>query len=362
MVEIRELIRQIHHHIFQRVGGVRGLGLRFVAHAFALAMNRHIPHHLQEEMRAIARGSGTSFSAILMINTLDDVLNVLRRLAPHNPHLGCSSFALFGSRSRDGLLIHGRNLDYHFRGTLLDDRGEVSRLLHRHAVIFVCRPEGRAAFLSVGWPGQAGTTTAMNRHGISLGNLTSYVRGTSPDGLPTSLLYRIVMEESSNLAEVASLLNSSRRTIGNNLVVGSGQENRAALFEITRDRVEQVPPMDGLLVATNHFVSLALALRQRPFLLPHSVARWKRLKQLCDRRGISTEEALAFLGDVGRDGDVSGDNPFARVANEGTAVSVLFRPASMEMWVGTSEGPPASRGEFRLVQAAEMLGSHGRGL
>lgn len=353
--EIRLLAQQMRPYVFARVGAVRGVGLRILAQTFALAMNRHIPARLREEMRGIAQGSGVPYHEILLLNTLDDVLNVLRRLAPRSPGVGCSSFVLFGSRSHDGTLMHGRNLDYHFRGTPLADGGAVARLLHRHAVLFAYQPQGLVPFVAVGWPGVCGVTTAMNREGLSLGNLTSYVRGTSPDGMPTAVLYRTIMEQASSLGEVGGVLRRAPRTVGNNLLVGSGRENSAALFEITRDSVQEVPPADGLLVVTNHFLSPALAQRQRPFLPAHSVDRWKRLQTLCDRRGITVRDALAFLGDVGSVDEERAGHPFARVANEGTAVSVLFEPAKSRMWVAVSEGPPASRGEFREMEVGTLL-------
>ncbi len=354
--EIRSLVRQVDRLVFRKIDPVRALGLQVVARAFALAMNRHIPLHLRQEMKAVARGSGVRYSDLLLINSLDDVLNVLRRLAPRGPKLGCSSFALFGGRCGDGRLIHGRNLDYHFRGTPLDDGGAIARLLLQEATLFVYRPEGRAAFLSVGWPGMVGTTTALSQEGLSLGNLTSYLRGTTPNGVPTGILYRLVLEEASTLGEVEQILRQNRRTIGNNLMVGSGRENRAALFEITRDAVVEIAPQEGLLVATNHFVSPDLALRQQPYRMPHSITRRQRLQTLCSRPVVEMEDALALLADDGADGEGGEGSPFARIANEGTAISVLFRPGDMALWMGRGKKPPASKGEFMPIDGAALLG------
>jgi hypothetical protein len=350
--EIRFMAEQADRHVFRRVGAIRGIPLRLVAQGFALVMGRHIPPPIREEIRAMARESGVPYANLLLINTLDDVLNILRRLAPRSPHLACSSFALFGTRSSNGL-IHGRNLDYHFRGTPLDDAGAVARLLLKEATLFIYRPSGKSAFLSIGWPGMVGAITAMNLHRLSLANLTSYLRGTTPNGTPTAILYRRIMEEASCLREAEQILRSARRTIGNNLLVGSGREESAALFEITRDDVVRVPPRDGLLVATNHFVSPELARRQRPYLLAHSLERWERLHALCDRRGVGVEEALRFLADTGQGGKSA--HPLAGVANEGTAVSVLFRPADLALWLGRGKEPPASKGEFAPIDGAALL-------
>jgi hypothetical protein len=354
--EIRFLTGQLDRFIFSRIGGVKGAGLRVVAHTLAGVMNRHSPEHLRREMGAVAEGSGVGYSRLLLMNALDDVLNILRRLSPQRTSpLACSSFALFGARSWDEDLIHGRNLDYHFRGTPLDDRGEVARLLQRHAVMFVFRPRDRAGFVSISWPGVVGVTTALTGNGISLGNLTSYLRGTTPRGVPSGLLYRQIAEEATGLADVARILRASPRTVGYNLMAGSGRENSAALFEITMDTVAEVSPRDGALAATNHFVTPFLAERQRPYLLAHSVTRWKRLRSLVEREGTTLEEAMGYLADVRCNGGGECESPFARVANEGTAVSVLFRPVQMEMWVGMSEAPPASLGEFRPVDVTALL-------
>jgi len=159
-------------------------------------MYRHMPPAFREELKGLSSGSGVSHSDLLMMNTLDDLLNVLRRLAPRVPKLGCSSFALLGERCRDSAMLHGRNLDYHFRGTSLEDHGAVARLLAGQSLVFVYRPSGRAAFISIGWPGLVGVTTAINQEGLCLGNLTSYIRCNTAKGTPTSILYRTLMEES----------------------------------------------------------------------------------------------------------------------------------------------------------------------
>lgn len=350
--EIRLLIRQVDRHVFRRVDPIRRPGLRIVARTLAFILGHHIPEGLKEEIRGISLGSDTSYADLLLMNTLDDVLNILRRLVPETSSMACSSFAIFGDRTRDGELLHGRNLDYHFGRTPLDDNGAVARLLLRNTVLFAYHPADRTAFISISWPGLVGVTTAMNEAGLCLGNLTSYVRGTTPNGVPTAILYRTIVEQTTTLRNVGQLLRGARSTIGNNLIVSSGPENRAALFEITKDSVIEVAPEDGVLVATNHFVSPVLARRQRPYLLADSVRKWERLRALCGQRGIGMDGALAILADVGGGNE---SHPLARIANEGTAVSVLFHPAAGELWFGTNPEPPASVGDFRRVGTDRLL-------
>lgn len=350
--EVRFLVRQIDRHIFQRIDPIRRPGIRIVARALAFIMGSHIPENLKEEIRGISLGSGISYSDLLLLNTLDDVLNILRRFAPDVPAMACSSFAVFGERTWNGELLHGRNLDYHFGGTLLDDKGAVARLLLRKVVFFAYHPIDRAAFISISWPGMVGVTTAVNEAGLCLGNLTSYTRDATPSGVPTAILYRTIVEQAATLRDVGRLLRGARRTVGNNLIVSSGLENRAALFEITMNSIVEVAPEEGVLVATNHFVSPDLARRQRPYIVADSVRKRERLHTLCEQRGIARGGALAILADAGGGNE---SHPLARIANEGTAVSVLFRPTAGELWFGTNPEPPASAGEFKRVSIDRLL-------
>jgi hypothetical protein len=209
--------------------------------------------------------------------------------------------------------------------------------------------------VSVGWPGIVGVSTAINEEGLSLGSHTSYLAGTTPNGTPATMVYRRIAEEARSLAETEGILRGSRRTIGNNLLVSSGREHRAALYEITMDEVEEVPSESGMLLTTNHFLSPALARRQRPYLLLHSLARRERLREMCDREGIGAEEAMGFLGDVSCGPRGGKGSAFARIANEGTAVSVLFQPEEGALWMGTAPEPPASAGRFHRVGLGDLL-------
>ncbi len=350
--EIHFLARQLDRRVFQRVDPIRRPGLRIAARTLAFILGHHIPESLKEELRGISVGSDIPYADLLLMNTLDDVLNILRRLAPSMPSTACSSFVIFGDRTWNGELLHGRNLDYHFHDTPLDDNGEVARLLLQNATLFAYHPTDRASFISVAWPGIVGVTTAMNEAGICLGNLTSYLRGTTPNGVPTAILYRTIAEHASRLRDVGQLLRAARRTVGNNLLVSSGSENRAGLFEITMDSVTEVPPKDGVLIATNHFVSPVLARRQRPYVDADSVRKWERLHALSVHGRFGPDRALAILADTH---EGNGNRPLARIANEGTAVSVLFHPAAGEMWLGTNSHPPASGGEFRRLGTSKLL-------
>lgn len=358
---VQHLRRQVDQFVFRRLGRVRGTAVRAISAGLCRAMERYIPESYRQEMRGIARGSGVGYGDVLLLNCLDDVLNVFRRVAPPIRSQACSSFVLLGSRTADGRLIHGRNLDYHFRNTPLDDGGGVARLLHKWTVLFSIRPTGRAAFLSVGWPGMAGAQTSINEHGLALGNLTSYAGQVTPLAVPTGFIYRQMAEGASTLREASAILRAARRTMGNNLMVSSGRESSAALFEFLPDAVAEISPRNGFLASTNHFNSPALAHRQRHYLLPHSVDRWRRLNELLARGAVTVEEGCGFLADTTCATTEDGKKTLGVIANEGTAVSVLFRPELMELWMGVSRKPPASHGEWMRLDAASLLAGRGEG-
>ena len=221
-------------------------------------MHPNIPRELREEMRGVADGAQVPYRDILLINCFDDVLHALIQLNPllapllHHrfvkPVLGwlgapptplpapagfaCSSFVLTGEASALGTPIHGRNLDYMVNDGFVDPdeivpaRASPERRRVRGA------PERGRAFASVAWPGFVGLVTALNADGLSLACLTSTVSRETANGTPLLLLYRLIAQYASTAGRGGVAAAGTRRTIGNNLTVGSASANDARLLRV----------------------------------------------------------------------------------------------------------------------------------
>ena len=107
------------------------------------------------------------------------------------------------------------------------------------------------------------------------------------------------------------------------------------------------------MVATNHFLSQELAGLQ-PYLQPPRFPGGEGCNSSVVARSPSRRQHH-YTGGHRLRGDESSEKPFARIANDGTAISVLFEPAEMKMWLAVAAEPPVSRGEFIPIDVRALL-------
>jgi hypothetical protein len=282
--EIWSLWRACERLILQARGRARGWAIRQVLLAVARVMERYVPADLRREMRGVADGSGLAYGNVLLLNCFDDLMNNLRVVDRLAARLACSAFAAVGERAGDGSVIAGRNLDYWFRSDFAAAGYEPTVQLQRHVVVLVYEPARGQPFVSVGWPGLVNVVTAQNAAGLALACLTSPAWSERPWGTPMPFLYRHLAQHVSTLDAAEAYLRAARRTIGNNLLVASGAERGARMFELTSRQVVVRAPEDGVVAATNQFQSPALAADQAGLVTHSSPLRLARLDGLLPGR------------------------------------------------------------------------------
>jgi hypothetical protein len=198
-------------------------------------LSPHVPERFIAEMEAIARGAreagcilgAQDLRRIVTATNLDlykreERLPLLLGLTPDEMNgaiggsaMSCTMFAVWGDRTVDGKLFSLRNLDW------ISQTG-----MHRRRLVTVCRPEGRHAFVSMGYAGVIGTLAGMNEKGISLSEVGAFSVSEELDGIPWVLMGRRVLEESGSLEEGAAIINGARHTIGYNYLVADGDPAR----------------------------------------------------------------------------------------------------------------------------------------
>ncbi|MGQ9576859.1 MAG: C45 family autoproteolytic acyltransferase/hydrolase [Thermoguttaceae bacterium] len=147
----------------------------------------HIPERFLVECDALARAAGLSQEEGRYAN-----------LFPERFH--CSGVAVRGKATRDGSVLHARVLDY---------MRDID--LQTAAAVQVFMPEGRNAWMSLGYAGFVGTVTAMNDKGLAVGEMGGRGEGDW-DGTPMSFLLRDVMERASSVEQALEILRTARRT------------------------------------------------------------------------------------------------------------------------------------------------------
>lgn len=127
------------------------------------------------------------------------------------PALSCTMFAVWGDRTEDGKLYSLRNLDW------ISQTG-----LHEERLITVYRPEGRNAFVSIGYAGGVGCLAGMNEKGITLSEVGAFSTSEELDGIPWVFMARQVLEESETLADAEEIIRNTNHTLGYNYLIAAG--------------------------------------------------------------------------------------------------------------------------------------------
>jgi predicted choloylglycine hydrolase len=171
----------------------------------------YIPQDFLEEMRGLADGSGVPLRMIQRLHAVPDLYSTL-----------CASGAFHGPATKDGRLLHLRNLDWNREIGIQD-----------YAAIFAVHKEGKVPFVNIGYVSFIGALSGMNAEGISIGQIGSESRDATLEGTPMPLLLRRVLEEARDLDQAVSIVQNARRTIGCNYVFADAKEKRACAVETT---------------------------------------------------------------------------------------------------------------------------------
>jgi isopenicillin-N N-acyltransferase like protein len=284
------------------------------AHAFvsrALLENASQAH--RDEIAAFQKASGLPQDELVASQTIYDTINAF----------GCSSILVPAERSSTGGPLFGRNFDYASLG-----------LLHANDLVKVVRPEGKFAFASVSFPACFGVISGMNEHGlaIALHEVRQAADGSArfnPEGVPTLLALRQVLEECRTIEEAKTLLTKLPRTTMYNLALCD--PNGGAVLEVTTKNVI-LRKEEGINACTNHF----------------------RAKELCVDKTCQRFDSLMAK----ESGQYSIDKVFAKLdsTNQGerTFQSMVFEPKALVMHVAIEERP-STHGTLRKLDLKELF-------
>jgi predicted choloylglycine hydrolase len=211
-------------------------------------------------------------------------------------------------------------------------------VLQKFNLIVVCRPEGKHAFVSVGFPGFVGVFSGMNDQGLALalhGVFWSPDGGSTfdPEGVPCTLLLRRVLEECSTVEEAERLLRRSRHTTVLSVVLCD--RRRGLVVEVSPRKVASRDSVDGFCACTNHFrAGLNL-----------SVNVCGRYASLC--RVAQTTDKLT-LEDVARK---------LHQVNQGyqTVQTMAFEPVPLRLHVAVGQCPSSSL-PLKQLEVGSLLG------
>ncbi|RYG96229.1 hypothetical protein EON65_54730, partial [archaeon] len=150
----------------------------------------------------------------------DQLMAALEKIKNNWSGLTCSMFGVFGSRTHDGRLYTGRNLDW------VKDSG-----ISKYKLVTVHRPSNGYAHATFGWAGIWGALTGFSSQGITVHEANLESNDITFQGYPWVVRLRNVMASASNLQEALALWQSTNSTVGFNHGIGSAKDKQAVLLE-----------------------------------------------------------------------------------------------------------------------------------
>ena len=261
------------------------------------ALEEHAPT-LLEELKAMVEAGG--YEATTM-KTFEMTLN------PY-PEFGCSILAISGEHTTAGKLIFARNYDWE------SSFNEVFTLFRTY-------PKGALASLSCTdlWVGRYG---GINEAGLAIG-LTA-IPGSRRDhpGVMLHLATRWILDNCKTVKDAVNFMKKIPHVRGNNYLVADLRGD-SALIQASPEKVKVVHPVDGLVVATNHFQTPDMqAFEDEKFIPESSVPRLEVIQNwFKNKKGkIDSVQAQAVLSGM-TDGRAGVCQNFTR---EGTSFSTIW--------------------------------------
>jgi len=173
-----------------------------------------IPADDLQELKGLSDGSGVPLGELYRFHAIPD-----RTYA-------CSTFAAWGRATIGGRLIHMRNLDWNIQAGI-----------QQFPIVFVVHPNGKRAFVSVGWAGFIGVLTGINDAGLSIGQVGAGTVEATFRGEPMVFVMRRVLEEANSVQHAEAVIRHAHRTVGVNYVVADAKAKRAIALETTHKHV-----------------------------------------------------------------------------------------------------------------------------
>ncbi|MBI2388054.1 MAG: hypothetical protein HYV09_00430 [Deltaproteobacteria bacterium] len=332
-------------------GVIGRVGRRVLQETVGRRVARGLPDFALDTIRGMAEGAGLPFDEVLEGCTMPDSLVWLagrmidvKGVPPAVRHrlalgLGCTSAIAWGAATRDGKLLHARNLDYHGVGCWPST-----------AALVFHRPAQGQRYVAASAAGVAmGGITAMNEAGLTLTvHQHMFTDRSAVGGTPIGIVGDIVMREARTLAEAEAIL-ARHKPIGCwTYLVADGHRREVLCWEEDPQRhaSRRIATEASSFGYANIYLDEELGATERdlyPTYWRHNQGRYARVAEILrERHGALDAEGMAgILGDIG--------DPRCRLRDSIcmtlTVGSVVFRPEDGIVWIGTGEAP-TSHGTF----------------
>ncbi|UCG27756.1 MAG: choloylglycine hydrolase [Bacteroidales bacterium] len=263
--------------------------------------------------------------------------------------VGCTSFALWDSKSEDSTLIHGRNFDFYMG----DD-------FAKNKIISFIRPDSGFNFMIVTWGGMIGAVSGMNDQGLSITINAAKSSVPTVAKTPITLLTREILQYAGTIEEAFEIAGNREIFVSESIMVSSAKDNQTAIIEKTPEEYVLYGSDTNFIVCTNHFQSdyfISDTVNRQNIQESSSLYRLLRVKELLKRnKTVSVQGMVNILRDRKgmEDRDIGLGNE--KAINQLIAHhSIVFKPKEKQFWISTN---PYQLGEYISYDLDDIFGDN----
>ena len=307
--------------------------LKIMVGFFNSDIPKNIPLENQQEIYGISKSFSDKYDYIA-----EKYVRILNYHAAHDighalndySIVGCTSFALKGTKTEGGELMLGRNFDFYVGDAFAEDQ----------LILFV-KPTKGLAFASYSWAGFTGVASGLNEAGLSVTINASKSDLPTGSKMPISLLAREILQYASTIDEAIAIAKKRHTFVSETLMIGSAKDGKAILIEKSPSKIGFFDINKDELVCSNHYQSNTFtkdSVNIKNIEQSDSKYRYDRVNQLISNGKPFTPKSIV---EVLRDqhafnGDTLGmGNP--RAVNQLQALhSVVILPERKEFFISTS--------------------------
>lgn len=319
---------------------------------FNRRLSDHVTEEYQVEIYGLSRSSTDEYNFIappyqrlLYFHGAHDMGHALKDLAL----VGCTSFAAWGTQTKDRKLLIGRNFDFYAGDAFSEEK-----------IVAFIKPDMGYNYAMVTWAGMVGAVSGMNEHGLTVTINAGKSSMPWKAKTPISLVTKEILQYAANIEEAIGIAERREVFVSESILVGSAADGKAVLIEVSPKRfgVYEVGNDEDLIVCSNHFQSQPYKSDKnnlRHIAESHSQYRFDRMAELIGSESPLTPNlAATLLRDKEGLGGVELGYGNEMAINQLLAHhSVIFQPDNRLMWVSSS---PYQLGAFVAYDLNEVFG------
>ena len=261
--------------------------------------------------------------------------------------VGCTSFAAWDSKTRDGQLLLGRNFDFYAGDEFA-----------REKIVAFINPDKGHKFMMYTWGGMIGAVSGMNEKGLSVTINAGKSNIPLKAKTPISLVAREILQYAETTVEAIEIAKKREVFVSEAIMIGSASEQKALLIEVSPGNfgVYEVENSNEL-ICSNHFQSTEFAEDRRNLKTikeSHTQYRFDRMEELLSQNELLTpEKAAAILRNTdGLEGSKLGFGNEKAINQLLAHHGILFKPEERKVWVSAN---PYQLGAFVAYDLVDVF-------